>query len=268
MDAFRKFEVLKGIIGSLGRVCVAFSSGVDSGFLLWVALNTLGPDNVLAAYCDSPIRKRSSVVDAVRFCASLGLGLVVVPTGELSIEGFVSNGPDRCYICKKELYGRIKELAVGRGFFNILDGTLADDLLKERPGMRALKELGILTPLVDASFTKKEVRKVSKHLGISLWSKPSDSCLATRISPGFRIGLDILRRVEISENLISGFGVRDFRLRHVGESEALLEVRDGLEISDDIKDSIRLSLEALGYTSVEILFKDPPVDMIHMSEKG
>ena len=175
-------------------------------------------------------------------CRLLGVELTVIPTDILSIDGIAANPPDRCYICKSAMLGAIKNRADADGYAVIIDGTNASDDVSDRPGMRAVRELGILSPLRICGMTKPEIRKRLRGAGLNEWDKPSYSCLATRLSQGTEITPDRLKRIEISENILRGMGLSDFRLRTDGDTARLQVKAEQAQTASELLSEIRQSL--------------------------
>ena len=216
MNTELKKERLLSELRRLGRVAVAFSAGVDSTFLLSAAQETLGK-NVLAVTGRSVCFPAWESAEAIAFCNSRGIEQVVVDVDPLSIAGFVQNPPDRCYICKKAIFTQFIEIARQKGFDCLVEGTNADDVGDYRPGMRAVAELGVGSPLKDAGLTKQEIRMLSETMGLPTWDKPSYACLATRFPYGERITEKKLRLVEQAEQFLQEKGFRQVRVRVHGD---------------------------------------------------
>ena len=172
---------LKKILKKMGKVVIAFSGGVDSTFLLKAAKDALGRDNVLAVTATSETYPSSELKEARQLAKKIGVRQVVIRTGEFNDPRFRKNPPQRCYYCKKELFGRIRKIARHEGFKYIADASNYDDRKDFRPGSRAAKEGGVASPLKEARLTKAEIRRLSKGLGLPTWNKPSYACLASRI---------------------------------------------------------------------------------------
>ena len=170
-----------------GRVALAFSGGVDSTYLLSVALEALGRENVLPLLVQAQLHSRREGSEAREYAAKLGAALQILPMDIADVPGLVENPPDRCYICKRALFARMEQEARARGFGVILDGTNADDVGDYRPGMRALAELGVQSPLKELGFTKACIRRLSAARGLPTAEKPALACLATRIPFGTRL---------------------------------------------------------------------------------
>src|SRR5512136_205559 len=197
-----KRDRLEAVIRSWPRALVAFSGGVDSTLLLKVCADVLGPANVTAVTGVSQTYTPEEKRTARRAARELGVRHVLIETDELACDDFASNPPDRCYHCKRELFGKIAAMARDRGLDAFYDASNVDDLADYRPGRRATEELGVVSPLVEAGFTKKDVRALSKKLGLPTWDKPANPCLASRVPYGTPITLETLAKVEAGEKFL------------------------------------------------------------------
>ncbi|MCL2791263.1 MAG: ATP-dependent sacrificial sulfur transferase LarE [Desulfobulbus sp.] len=231
MQLETKYEKLNAILLGYGRVAVAFSGGSDSSLLLKCALDILGTDNVLALFARSELLISAEIDHAVQWPQvnwnARVITMEILELQPLDWEELVSNRENRCYFCKFNMYSMCREHMQQRGFTWLLDGTNTDDLKEDRPGLRAIRELGVRMPLVEASLDKADVRLLSQRLGLSTWDRPSASCLATRIPTGMRITRERLRQVAILENGIGQFGLVGCRVRLCAdrEHEVHLEIR-------------------------------------------
>ena len=203
---------------------VAFSGGVDSAWLLHEALRW--GERTAACFVRTPFQPAFELEDARETAGLLGADLTVIDFDILAVPQAAANPPDRCYHCKRALFTRLLERAAADGFDWVLDGGNASDDASDRPGMRALRELGVLSPLRLCGFTKAEIRRRAREAGLPVWDKPSYACLATRIPAGTPITRRDLARVERGEGTLMALGFTDPRLRLRGE-DALLQVRPG-----------------------------------------
>jgi pyridinium-3,5-biscarboxylic acid mononucleotide sulfurtransferase len=222
MELQHSLKRLEHHIEKMGTLSVAYSGGVDSTFLLKVAHNVL-KDQVIAVTAQSPTFPEREFEDAAAFTRSTGIQHIVIQSNELEIEGFTDNPPNRCYLCKHELFSKIKEMAEKHGIQYIAEGSNIDDLGDYRPGMQAIKELGIISPLKDAGFGKEAIRKLSKQMGLPTWDKPAFACLASRFPYGEKITREKLAMVDCAEQYLLQLGFRQVRVRHHGNS-ARIEV--------------------------------------------
>lgn len=207
-----KYGQLKDRIASAGRAAVAFSGGVDSVFLLYAAKEALG-DQVLALTAALRAVPGKELREAEEFCRIRGIRHRIERIDEFSIEGFAENPPDRCYLCKKTLFTKMRRIAAAEGYPVLMEGSNLDDQGDYRPGLRALRELGIRSPLKEAGFSKAEIREMSRRLGLPTWEKPSMACLASRFVYGERITPEKMDMVERAEEYLSELGFVQRRVR-------------------------------------------------------
>ncbi|MBR2743400.1 MAG: ATP-dependent sacrificial sulfur transferase LarE [Clostridia bacterium] len=250
-ETYEKYEQLKNALSSLVRAAVAFSGGVDSTFLLAAAHIALG-DRVTALTVRSPLFPERESDEADAFCAREGIKHIVIDIDPFSIPGFAENPPDRCYICKRVLFSRMKEEAERLGIPFVLEGSNADDTGDYRPGMRAVRELGIKSPLLDANLSKSEIRALSKELGLKTWQKPSFACLASRFVYGETITREKLLRIERAERFLFALGFTQVRVRMHGDT-ARIET-DPSEFSKVLSgaEAIDRELKSLGFLYVTL----------------
>lgn len=219
----QKLHNLKEYLRSLGRVAVAFSSGVDSTFLLKVTHDVLG-DNAVAVTATSCSFPKREFDEAASFCAANGIKQITVVSNELDIPEFRKNPTNRCYLCKSALFKKIISLAKENGIEYVCEGSNVDDMGDYRPGMKAVAELGIKSPLRECGFSKEEIRALSKEMNLPTWDKPSFACLASRFVYGEEINEKKLSMVENAEQFLLDMGFKQFRVRIHGENLARIEV--------------------------------------------
>ncbi|MDR2501702.1 MAG: ATP-dependent sacrificial sulfur transferase LarE [Oscillospiraceae bacterium] len=215
MKLHEKYAALRDALSALPNLLVAFSGGVDSTFLLKTAHDALGgrAAAVTASSCSFPKRE----LDAARaFCEKLGVRHFTVESEELDVPGFSDNPKNRCYLCKNELYNHIWQLAREQGFSYIAEGSNTDDEGDYRPGLLAVREQGVLSPLRSAGLGKGDIRALSRELDLETWDKPSFACLASRFPYGERLTQEKLTAVDRAEQLLLDLGVRQVRVRHHG----------------------------------------------------
>lgn len=246
-----KYRTLLGELRSLGRAVIAFSGGLDSTFLLHAARQALG-DGVLAVTISTPYMAQAEVEEAVRAALAMQAAhrVLDVPFPELLRD----NPPQRCYLCKKALFSLLAQVAAAEDIGHVLDGTNLDDLDDYRPGLRALGELGVKSPLLTAGLTKQDIRDLSREHGLATWDKPAAACLLSRIPHGTRIEDAELRRIDQAEQFLKDLGFTAVRLRSHGEL-ARIEVPQGqvAEIVEaDRRFGIDARLKSLGYRHVAV----------------
>ena len=249
-DLGRKVETCRTILRQMSRVMVAFSAGVDSSYLLALAIEVLGTDDVLAAVGVSPSLPQQELAAARVFANQFGVELVEVETSELDDPRYVANPSKRCYFCKLELFGHLTALAKERGFDVVISGANANDVGDFRPGLKAGEEFGIRNPLMEAGLSKANVREASRQMELVTWNKPAMACLASRVPYGLDITIERLRRIERAEQAIKGLGFRQVRVRDhdsAGRIEVPLDDINRLVRQSDIVVS---ALKKCGYTYV------------------
>lgn len=248
-----KLQSLKDILREIGPCVVAFSGGVDSTFLLKVACDTLG-DQVTAVTILSPTYPQEEAQAAAEFARTLGVRYQTIHSSELDIPEFSDNPPDRCYYCKKTLFGELAEVAEQEKASAVLDATNADDQSDYRPGTRAARELGVRSPLLEAGITKQEIRDMSQALGLPTWDNPSMACLASRFPYGEYINEEKLNQVADAERVLRSLGFKQMRVRHHGPV-ARIEVMPELVskvTQPDIRETLVAKLKALGFQYITL----------------
>lgn len=223
----QKYETLKGIISGYGKVAIAFSGGVDSSLLLWTAVEVFG-DAVTAMQARSPLQTRDEIKRAVDVADTLNASLKVFDLDPFSWPDFTANSPERCYHCKKRIYQLFKTALLSDDVL-LLDGSNMDDLQDVRPGLKAIRELGIKMPLVAAKLNKREIRCLSKYFGLPTWDHPSSSCLATRIPFGITINRTNISLVAQSEDYLHALGFSACRVRLTGNAVTIELAKGGID---------------------------------------
>ena len=253
MDALeQKYQRLQDILTQFDSVAVAFSGGVDSTFLLYAAQDTLG-GNALAVTAVTAALSQRERQGAEAICAQLGVRRLVYPLDVLALPAFQTNPPDRCYHCKKALFQGMLTLAQEAGFSTLVDGSNVDDTGDYRPGMRALAELGIQSPLLAAGLTKGDIRALSHRFHLPTWNQPSAACLASRIPYGEAITEEKLALVEQAEQFLAGLGLTGLRVRLHGGNLARIEVPpEQLDVVLTHRTEIVRALTGLGCTYVTV----------------
>lgn len=238
---------------ALPSVVVAYSGGVDSAFLAWAATRALG-DRALSVTADSPSYPERHRQMALAIARDFGLTHEFIRTDELDRPEYRANEPDRCYYCKNELFSHLSQLATERGFAAVADGSNADDRGDYRPGRRAAREFGIISPLDEAGLTKADIRSLSREAGLPTWDEPASACLSSRIPYFSEVTPEKLRVIEQSEDALRALGFRVLRVRYHGEVARIEVAREEMArlLEPDISRAADAALRGLGFKYVAI----------------
>lgn len=254
MNLTEKHESLKKILKDLDKVVIAYSGGVDSTFLLKVAVDTLGAESVLACINAGPSEPRGQLERAVKTAEQMGVRLYKIEGNELGDPKFTANKADRCFHCKSHMCRTLLDIAKKEGFKNVVFGTNYDDLNDFRPGNRAMKIFGIRAPLAEAMLTKNDIRQLSRELGLPTADVPSSPCLASRIAYGLAITEERLKQVDEAEDFLRSSGLVEFRVRH-HDTIARIEVKPqdiGKVTAEPARSQIVDKLKSLGFKFVTV----------------
>lgn len=251
MKLNEKYLKLKETLKDLNKIAIAFSGGVDSTFLAKVGKEILN-ENAIAITVIAPMHPSKEIEEAKKLAKEIGIKHILIELEMSAIDAIENNPPDRCYVCKKRVFSEIIKEAKKYGIHNVLDGSNIDDLSDYRPGMKAIDELKVVSPLKIASLTKEDIRILSKELNLNTWNKPSFSCLVTRFPYFEKLTLEKLNIVEKAEDILRQHGFRQFRLRHHGEIARIEIGRDErVKLFDlDKLDILSKEIKSLGYKYV------------------
>ncbi len=250
-DLQKKYAALQQQLLKLGSVAVAFSGGVDSSLLLKVAKDALGPRCLALTACLRSFPRREAAA-AEAFCRQEKIRQLLCPLDEVALPVFAANPPDRCYHCKKFLIAALRQAARAEGYEHLAEGSNLDDLKDYRPGLRALKEAGVLSPLRTAGFTKDDIRKLSAFLGLPTATKPSLACLSSRIPYGEPITAAKLERIDMAEDFLLNLGFKQVRVRCHGPLARIETAPDELEKAVSKAQLIYDNLRQAGFTYVSL----------------
>ena len=247
-----KINKLKKIISGYGSCLIAFSGGADSSFLLKVASLALPKEDILAVTADSPTYPKEELALARKIASQLGVKHKIIKTSELQDNRFVSNPQERCYFCKKMLFTDLNKIAKEKKLKFVLDASNVSDKTDFRPGNKAKNELGVRSPLQEAHFTKEEIRKLSKNLGLLTWNKPSLACLASRVPYGTKISEPTLKRINKAEMYLRKSGFTQSRVRHYNGLCRIEVAKKDIPLLINARQSVVDKFKKLGYNYVTI----------------
>lgn len=247
----QKYQQLQSIIGGYESVIVAFSGGIDSSLVAFVAGKVLGK-KALAVTSGSASLKRTDLALSKKLSEDWGIAHQIIVTDELSKADYRANPTNRCFHCKTSLYTELAQIAAQQGIAHILNGTNLDDLGDHRPGLIAADDHQVQSPLVEAGFHKSDIRALAKTLGLENADKPQAACLSSRFPYGTAINQELLAQVEAAENVLAGHGFSQFRVRHHGEVARLEVLPEEFEMAVRLHDSLQSDIRALGYRFVAL----------------
>jgi uncharacterized protein len=230
---------------------IAFSGGVDSSLVAFLAQHFLGREKMLAVISASPSLKLSDLDEAKDFARKNDMPLRVISTQEMANPDYFSNPSNRCYYCKHTLYDELADLRKEFPGWWVLNGTNSDDLGDYRPGLKAADEFSVRSPLVESGIDKEGVRKLAAHFNLQCWDKPASPCLSSRVPYGERITIEKLRQIENAEAIVKEHGFPINRVRHYGDTARVEVPADGRELMETCRETITSSIKALGFAEVE-----------------
>ncbi|MCX8021248.1 MAG: ATP-dependent sacrificial sulfur transferase LarE [Syntrophorhabdaceae bacterium] len=252
MNTEEKLATLKELIRGLGKVVVSFSGGVDSTFLLKISRDTIGRENVIAFMGISPTVPKREVKEAEDLSRLIDVELILENTGEMRDDRFVENNRLRCFYCKTHLFEKAWEIARKRGIDHVLEGSNIDDTEDYRPGLKACREMGVRSPLLEVGLKKEEIRYLSKSMNLPTFDKPSFACLSSRIPYGTHITPQLLNMVEVSEDYLKELGIKQVRVRYHNGIARIETQEDYFQILIEHRRSIVDRLKEIGFSYVTL----------------